>query len=222
MICVYQIVNKLNDHKYIGSTNNFNKRKSEHFRKLKKKEHHSIYLQNAFNKYGSENFKMTAIIECTLTEKLVLEQHYLTIFKPEYNMSISATAPMQGRKHSEETLNKLKGKPGLVKEKCWMYGKKWTPEFREKVIKIRTGQKRTEEFKETQSKNAIKNNQWEFLKEHIENNKVKIIDSNGLIHNSMVECSKFHGIAVSTVCDILKGRHSKTRKGVSFKYYENT
>lgn len=41
-------------------------------------------------------------------------------------------------------------------------------------------------------------------------------------HFNKLRKNKHHGCSVPTICYILKGRHSKTRKGVSFKYYENT
>ena len=45
-----------------------------------------------------------------------------------------------------------------------------------------------------------------------------IMDNLGNKFASLTDASLFHKINVATVCDILKGRHSKTRKGVSFEY----
>ena len=67
---------------------------------------------------------------------------------------------------------------------------------------------------------AIKLDRYKDLLPAIEKNKKKVIDSNGNVFNSMLECSRFHNVSIQTVCDILKGRHFKTRKGISFKYYE--
>ena len=61
-IGIYCIQNKLNNKQYIGSSADISKRLKEHFRKLRKKEHHSYHLQSAFNKYGEDNF-ITFIIE---------------------------------------------------------------------------------------------------------------------------------------------------------------
>lgn len=46
----------------------------------------------------------------------------------------------------------------------------------------------------------------------------KIRDSEGNIFPSLTETSKFHGISVSSVCDVLKGRTKKTKKGITFEY----
>ena len=51
---VYQIVNELNGHRYIGSSKNIQHRILVHRSALRRNSHHSIYLQNAFNKYGNE------------------------------------------------------------------------------------------------------------------------------------------------------------------------
>ena len=53
---IYKIVNKYNDHFYIGSSLNIKKRQYTHFSKLKHNSHHCYHLQNAFNIYGADAF----------------------------------------------------------------------------------------------------------------------------------------------------------------------
>lgn len=53
---IYQIINKINGKRYIGKTNDLNRRISRHFYELRKNCHHSHKLQRAFNKYGEKNF----------------------------------------------------------------------------------------------------------------------------------------------------------------------
>ena len=55
-IGVYQIRNKLNNKVYIGSSKDIGTRWSEHKRDLRTGEHRNSHLQNAYNKYGPENF----------------------------------------------------------------------------------------------------------------------------------------------------------------------
>lgn len=55
---VYQIVNELNGHRYIGSSKNIQHRILTHRSSLRRNNHHSIYLQNAFNKYGDDNYNI--------------------------------------------------------------------------------------------------------------------------------------------------------------------
>lgn len=53
---IYILKNIKNNKPYVGSTNNFNRRKEDHLFTLQANKHHSSSLQNAFNKYGEENF----------------------------------------------------------------------------------------------------------------------------------------------------------------------
>jgi group I intron endonuclease len=118
------IVNNLNAHKYIGSAIHFAQRKSEHFRDLDIKNHHSIPLQRAYDKYGKHNleFRIIEIIE-DINQLIPIEQWYLDNWKPEYNVCPTAGGAL-GRKHSEETKRKISASNK---------GKKWTQEQREKI-----------------------------------------------------------------------------------------
>ena len=54
MYSIYKIKNNINDKVYIGSTKEFEKRKSRHINELKKNCHHSIYFQRFYNKHIEE------------------------------------------------------------------------------------------------------------------------------------------------------------------------
>ena len=70
---IYKIT--INNKVYIGQTNNLNKRKNDHLSALNKNNHHNLYLQRAYNKYGQ--FKFEVVEECS--EKLLDEReiHYI-------------------------------------------------------------------------------------------------------------------------------------------------
>ena len=53
---LYRIVNKVNGKQYVGITNNVKRRWREHKGDLKNNKHGNVKLQNAWNKYGGENF----------------------------------------------------------------------------------------------------------------------------------------------------------------------
>lgn len=110
---IYQIVNKANNKRYIGSTTRtFHDRWYQHKYLLERKKHHSKYLQLAWNKYGKENF-IFEIIEI-IDKKYIYdfasrEQQYIDVSRPEYNMSDNAFRPSrQGYFHTEETKLKIK------------------------------------------------------------------------------------------------------------------
>lgn len=56
---LYMITNKTNGKKYIGKTNDINRRIARHWTDLIHGRHHSHKLQRAFNKYGKDNFTIT-------------------------------------------------------------------------------------------------------------------------------------------------------------------
>ena len=53
---IYFIINKITGERYVGQTTNFVRRKNEHLSQLKNKTHINKKLQNAWNKYGENNF----------------------------------------------------------------------------------------------------------------------------------------------------------------------
>ena len=60
---IYKITNVVNNNCYIGSSTNFSRRKKRHFEQLNNGNHHSIILQRAYDKYGSNNFKIDVILK---------------------------------------------------------------------------------------------------------------------------------------------------------------
>ena len=83
---IYEIRNLLNNHRYIGSSININKRWAEHINDLKADRHANRYLQNAWNKYGQEYFEFNLLEECESNKDLlIIEQRYLDS-NPEYNI----------------------------------------------------------------------------------------------------------------------------------------
>lgn len=117
---IYKITNILNGKMYIGSSKEIKERKSSHFRNLKNGKHHSIYLQNAYDKYGKENFLFEPVIDCLEKELKVYEDYYIGYYQPVYNMcKLSSRYTMtdelwlklsnrnKGRIVSDETRKKL-------------------------------------------------------------------------------------------------------------------
>jgi group I intron endonuclease len=81
MIGLYAIVHKHTNRAYVGSAINLKRRFKEHRTALKQGVHHSAYLQNAWNKYGVDQFefKLLKPLE-SLAEARELEQALLDCF----------------------------------------------------------------------------------------------------------------------------------------------
>lgn len=77
---IYRIINKVNDKMYIGSSYNLEKRLASHISMLINNKHHSIHLQNAYNKYGDDNFDFEVLEECEREFLLDREQYYLNLY----------------------------------------------------------------------------------------------------------------------------------------------
>lgn len=82
MSYIYQIKNNANGKIYIGSSKNYKKRWKQHIAELNSNSHYNKYLQNAWNKYGEDNFKFTILEEVDLSDQFIKEQEYLNKYKP--------------------------------------------------------------------------------------------------------------------------------------------
>lgn len=114
-ICgIYKLVNLATGQCYVGQSQRVKKRIKEHFRLLRWGKHPNQHLQNAYNKYGPDNFIGAVEVECEHPDQLdTLEEAFLTgdawFEEPiVYNIADFAKAPMRGKTHSEETRQKIK------------------------------------------------------------------------------------------------------------------
>ncbi len=138
---IYKITNTINNKYYIGSAINFKRRCIQHKSKLKTKTHHSIKLQNAYNKYGDDVFIYEIIEECEKEILIKQEQYYIDTLKPYYNINKIAGSSL-GRKTSDETKEKLR-KINI--------GKTLSIEHKLKISESNKGKKRSDETKNNMS-----------------------------------------------------------------------
>jgi len=100
---IYKITNTVTNDYYIGSSVNIYARTDRHKRDLRAGRHANRFLQRSWNVYGEGAFTFEVIIYCDKADKLFYEQVLLDSLNPAFNLAKDALAPMQGRKHSEET-----------------------------------------------------------------------------------------------------------------------
>lgn len=222
--CVYLIT--CNNKSYIGSTKCIINRTRQHLHGLTRNIHANQYLQHSFNKYGQNTFKIS-ILEFVenINDLLIREQYYLDIYKPEFNISKSSTAPMMGRKHSEKTIKKMLGKIP------WNYGVPRTEEEK-KLISLR----KTEEYKnksedwykkmsEIRKKTNPKYWLGKKVPDHVVQNLIKYGKSisqkiecieTGEIFTSQILCAKSKNIRQGHISEVLNGTR-KTAGGFTFR-----
>jgi GIY-YIG catalytic domain len=92
---IYQILNQVTCHFYIGSTKCFKNRWQTHLRELRSGNHGNPYLQAAFVKYGEQAFKFIILEEIEPDDKALksAEQRYFDQLAPQYNINPLADRP---------------------------------------------------------------------------------------------------------------------------------
>ena len=136
-MCIYEIVNVKNGHKYIGSAlKGFEWRKRKHLRELKSHKHHNRHLQNAYDLYGEESFQfniLEAITDCNVL--IQKEQEWIDKLNPIYNVMRDIKSHI-GIKRSKETCEKISKS---------LMGKPISKSHRESISKTLTGRKQSAE-----------------------------------------------------------------------------
>ena len=111
---LYKIVNKATGQCYVGQSQRCKKRLKEHFRLLRWNKHTNPHLQNAYNKYGADNFYGAIEVEVANLDELdQLENAFLEgnawFEEPTvYNIADFAKAPMRGKTHSKEVRERIR------------------------------------------------------------------------------------------------------------------
>lgn len=110
---IYKITNKTTGKIYIGSASNFCVRWSTHYNMLIKNNHENEYLQNAWNKYGKDDFIFEIIEYVEDKNKLLAREQYWLDFTKCYDRTIgfnieAIAGSSYGRITSEKTKEKLK------------------------------------------------------------------------------------------------------------------
>lgn len=157
---IYCIENTTNNKKYIGSTNNLSKRWRSHRNLLSNNKHPNIHLQTAWKLYGKEKFKFYVIEEnIEQSSLLTREEYYIQLYEvldreKGYNIAKNTSAPMDGRKHTEISI--LKMKEAKCGEKNNFFGKHHTEETKQKLRESKIGKKLSPEHREKVVKSGYK------------------------------------------------------------------
>jgi len=88
---VYLIKCLINNKIYIGSAKNWKDREYSHFRALRNNNHSNARLQNAYNKYGKDNFEFVVLESCRVLDRNIREQFWidtLKVYDPKIGFNI--------------------------------------------------------------------------------------------------------------------------------------
>lgn len=107
---IYMLVNKTNGKKYVGSSRDCARRKSEHVSKLRRGNHVNKKLQAAWNKYGEASFEFVVILSILNQDEIEgIEQQFLdelNAVETGYNLAPVA-GNTAGWKASAETRKRM-------------------------------------------------------------------------------------------------------------------
>lgn len=88
---IYEILNKINNKRYIGESCNCHQRKLQHYNLLRKNKHPNPHLQNAWNKYGEESFTFSVIEEVNDLEYRAEREIYWIFYYDSYKNGYNRT-----------------------------------------------------------------------------------------------------------------------------------
>ena len=106
---IYQILCFANNKIYIGQSINLKKRENTHFSLLRHNKSHNIHLQAAFDKYGEEYFRFSALEYCSIDNLDEREIYWENILPKEmkFNNRPIESSTNRGIVRSVETRYKL-------------------------------------------------------------------------------------------------------------------
>ena len=141
MIGIYTIRNVINQKVYVGQSQNIEKRFIAHRCLLRASDHHSSYLQNAWNRYGEDSFEFVMVEETNLASIDQREQFWMDKLGAHYNVQPRA-ASARGYKHTAATKKKISEA---------QLGRVVPEDRREKISNALKGQVQTEECRRKRS-----------------------------------------------------------------------
>jgi len=216
MTGIYKIKNLINNNLYIGQAINIEERWKDHKWELNNNKKCNKYLQNAWNKYGKDNFEFSIIEECEedkLNEKEIYYISYYDSYNNGYNLTKGGDGSRGLKWSKEQRINHSKIFTG---ENHPMYGKTFSEEWKNNLSKSHLGQTAwnkgligygkgkitKEETKQKMSISSSGENHYRFIKFSEEDKqKIKVLRNNNV---SLLKISKEFDCGTSPIVRVLK------------------
>jgi len=103
----------------------------------------SMVISKALLKHGYSNFTFEILEYCEPSNVIAREQHFIDLFKPEYNILKTAGSSF-GYKHTEDTLAKLRARRHTEETLAKLRAFRHSEETKRKMSEAKIGKKRAE------------------------------------------------------------------------------
>jgi group I intron endonuclease len=155
--CIYCFENIIDSKKYIGQTQDINRRYKRHMRELENNKSNNVYFQKAWNKYGKDCFKFFIIEKChidLLDEREIywIKELHSHSTESGYNISWGGITPMRNVIITDEHREKLRVALSGINNP--MYGKRLSKETLDKISKALKGRVVSEESRKKASNSS--------------------------------------------------------------------
>lgn len=112
---IYMWINTINGKRYVGSSSDLQRRFSAYYSVAYLTKYNTITIHRALLKYGYSAFSLYILEYCNKEDLVSREQHYLDLYKPEYN-TLKIAGSSLGWKQSEEwKVQNIIGQPNRMK-----------------------------------------------------------------------------------------------------------
>jgi group I intron endonuclease len=123
---VYALTNHITGKSYVGSSKDLSNRKASHFWQMRSRRHKNWLIQSDFDAHGAGSFQFDILDYAALSDLRAIEQAYIDSGDFAYNIATKAAgggSPVTdakrrkmskahtGKKHTPETIAKLKARP---------------------------------------------------------------------------------------------------------------
>ena len=237
--CIYMYTNKINGKRYVGQTNDFNRRHKEHIKSSyneKRKYDYNYPFHCAIRKYGIENFEIKILAENIQTQEKMNEyeiffiKRYKTLAnnKKGYNVASGGSNgnPYAGK--TEEEMNEIFNDEWKRKQSESHKDKILSEEHKRKISEAMKGKLNPMYGRTGENNPMFGKTRSESTKQKIsEANSIKIVQYNKetyeliRIWDSAIDIKRELGINNSNIISCCKGKR-KTAGGFIFKYAEET
>lgn len=218
MICVYGIENTINGKWYIGQTKNLAQRRRQHLWRLRDGSHGNKDLQNDWNLFGENAFKLHCLEECSDDRLLDKERYWISkknSYEYGYNLTTGGLGP-ENLVHSEESRQKMS-----TSQTGRKHSEQTKKRMSESAKHSERNKRHLEEMFAAKRERTVTAKEYAHLKSLCEKQKKPVLCvETGVVYESAHDAARKNNTHQSSISLCCRGG-TKTHKGLHWKYIES-